>query len=160
MCIGFYTLGATWTLRVMIWPILRLIQVCPGNPHHLFTCPYLEHLMQFMKRWINHLPIHFLKLIRQEDLLIPKHLLSPLFVDPEAYSCSCVWWHFLFSKEYAQWFQRKCFLISKVIWVYIPDFMFCLSIHQAVQLFWSCYWFIRAPIILVRIYMFKHSLKG
>ena len=27
-----------------------------------------------MKRWMNHLPIHFLELIGQEDLLIPKHL--------------------------------------------------------------------------------------
>ena len=151
MCTGLYTQGATWTLRVMIWPILRLIQVFPDHQHHLFTCPYLEHSRQFMKRWINHLPIHLLELTRQEDLLISKHLLRPLFVDPEAYSWSCVWWHFLFSKEYTQWFQWNAswrgrlsgstFQISCLAFPYIRQFSCSCRVNDSYepQSYWCAY---------------------
>ena len=27
--------------------------------------------------------------------------------------------------------------MRKIIWVYIPNFLFCLSFHQAIQLFWN-----------------------
>ena len=39
MWAGLYILGATWEHWVVVWSILRLIQICAGYPHHLCCMP-------------------------------------------------------------------------------------------------------------------------
>ena len=60
----------TWEFWVFILLVFWLIEVCARNAHYLLAVTHYEHTRYLVKSFMDHWPVHLLKLIRHKELLL------------------------------------------------------------------------------------------